>query len=114
MVKFRITWWFKRCGKGSKDPITIILNNIKDICVESNRRKISEVQKWIPPITGFKFNVDGSSRGSPGHGGIGGVLRDSGGRVVCIFSAYVGTQDSNTAELFAIYRACSFYASSPR
>ncbi|KAK3199586.1 hypothetical protein Dsin_023001 [Dipteronia sinensis] len=53
----------------------------------------------------LKFNVDGSSRGKPGPSGIGGVLRDSNGKVLCLYSYYMGILDSNVAELLAIKRA---------
>ncbi|KAK2651641.1 hypothetical protein Ddye_011497 [Dipteronia dyeriana] len=54
----------------------------------------------------LKFNVDGSPRGRPGLAGIGGVFRDSEGKVVCLFSLSVGIQDSNTAEILAFRKAC--------
>ncbi|KAK2662495.1 hypothetical protein Ddye_001069 [Dipteronia dyeriana] len=40
------------------------------------------------------------------EGGIGGVLRDSYGVVVCSFSASMGNVDASTAELMAIHKAC--------
>ncbi|KAK3199188.1 hypothetical protein Dsin_022603 [Dipteronia sinensis] len=49
-------------------------------------------------------------RGSPGPAGIGGVLKDSNDRVLCVFSNFLGNQDSNTAELLAIQRACEIIA----
>ncbi|KAK1549737.1 hypothetical protein Q3G72_006906 [Acer saccharum] len=60
----------------------------------------------------LKFNVDGSALGKPGPARIGGVLRDSKGKVLCMFSFYVGVQDSNTAELMAIHKAVDLYCSS--
>ena len=62
-------------------------------------------------MNAFKFNVDGSARGKPGPAGTGGVLRDFKGKVICLFSFYVGISDSNAAELMAIHKAmeiCSF------
>ena len=53
----------------------------------------------------------GSARGSPGDAGIGGVLRDSNGKVWCLFSSYVGFTDSNSAEVLAIHRACNLIVS---
>ncbi|KAK2657093.1 hypothetical protein Ddye_010145 [Dipteronia dyeriana] len=41
-----------------------------------------------------------------GGGGIGGVLRDSNDRILCLFSMYVGSLDAITAELYAIHKAC--------
>ena len=69
---------------------------------------------WIPPSgEDLFFNIDGSAKGSPGEAGIGGVLRDSRGKVLGLFSSYVGCLDSNSAELFALHRACSLLASFP-
>ncbi|KAK0594528.1 hypothetical protein LWI29_006366 [Acer saccharum] len=107
MVKFRVGWWFKYIGKGSKDPITLILLNIAERCVDVKKPKLPKHKDWIPPKPELlKFNVDGSARGVPGHAGVGGVLRDCRGRVLCVFSEYVGIQDSVTAELRAIAKAC--------
>lgn len=58
---------------------------------------------WVPPIGGnYKWNVDGSSKGKPGAAGIGGVLRDSRGEVMCLFAASISIRDSNKAEFEAI------------
>ncbi|KAK1582938.1 hypothetical protein Q3G72_019669 [Acer saccharum] len=43
--------------------------------------------------------------------GIGGVLRDRNGKVVCLFSVSIGLHDSNTAELLAIHKACELCVS---
>ena len=63
-------------------------------------------------LEALKFNVDGSSRGVSGTVGIGGVLRNSKGKVLCLFSAYVGFQDAISTEVLAIQKACSLCASS--
>ena len=52
------------------------------------------------------FNVDGFVRGSMGSGGIGGVLRNACGKVLCLFSSFVGFVDPIVAELLAIHKAC--------
>lgn len=44
--------------------------------------------------------------------GVGGVLRESGGNVLCLFSSSVGTADSITTEVLAIHKACSLISSS--
>ncbi|KAK2653294.1 hypothetical protein Ddye_013150 [Dipteronia dyeriana] len=44
------------------------------------------------------------TRGMPGPAGIGGILRNSPGKFLCLFSFFVGMQDSNTAELLAIQK----------
>ncbi|KAK2657460.1 hypothetical protein Ddye_010512 [Dipteronia dyeriana] len=61
----------------------------------------------------LKFNIDGSSRGKPRLAGIGGVLRDSKGKVFCLFSFSVRTADSNAAEIWAIQKAVELCLSNP-
>ncbi|KAK3221063.1 hypothetical protein Dsin_015033 [Dipteronia sinensis] len=56
--------------------------------------------------------MDGSSRGNPGAVGIGGVLRDNSGKVLRMFSEFVGILSSNSAELLAIHRSDSLCANS--
>ncbi|KAK3231836.1 hypothetical protein Dsin_003717 [Dipteronia sinensis] len=106
MVKFRGFWWFKHFGRGSKLSISIMLLNIKESCLDVNRVKSVKSSEWLPPTgEGLKFNVDGSLRDNPGKAGIEGVLRDSGGKVWGLFSAFVGILDSMSAEILAIQRA---------
>ncbi|KAK2651313.1 hypothetical protein Ddye_018802 [Dipteronia dyeriana] len=106
MVKFRIVWWFKHLGKGSQDSVQALLLNFKELCVESSKKSRHRIQDWIPPSgDNLKFNVDGSSRGKPGPAGIGGVLRDSYGKILCLFSFYVGIADSNSTEILAVRKA---------
>ena len=45
--------------------------------------------------------------------GIGGVLRDSEGKILCFFCSFIGTHDSNVAEIMAIHKACELCASKP-
>ncbi|KAK0574812.1 hypothetical protein LWI29_029477 [Acer saccharum] len=60
----------------------------------------------------LKFNIDGSARGSPGLAGMGGVLRDASGKVLCLFSNHLGIQFSNTTEILAIHKAVHICADS--
>ena len=62
----------------------------------------------------LSFNVDGSVRGNPGEVGIGGVLRAADGKVLCLFSSYVGILAPIAAELLAIHKACELFASNNR
>ncbi|PKI58601.1 hypothetical protein CRG98_020990 [Punica granatum] len=64
-----------------------------------------------PPVGWLKWNIDDSSIGKPGPSGIGGVLRDSKGCVICIFSSPSDIIDPNLAELQAIRRALQLSAS---
>ncbi|KAK3226200.1 hypothetical protein Dsin_006062 [Dipteronia sinensis] len=106
LIKFRIVWWFKHFKKGSHESVTTILLNLKDLCVETKKQKYYHIKDWIPPaIDSFKFNVDGSSRSNSGPIGIGGVLRDSKGLVMCLFTQSVGIMNSNSVVILAIKRA---------
>ncbi|KAK3231069.1 hypothetical protein Dsin_002950 [Dipteronia sinensis] len=66
-----------------------------------------------PPPEVMEFNVDGEARGSTGQSGIGGVLRDHTGRVLCIFSKFIGNTDAITAEMQAIATSCDISAFKP-
>ncbi|KAK3205604.1 hypothetical protein Dsin_019650 [Dipteronia sinensis] len=70
---------------------------------------MSNVQRVVvphPPFLDLIFYVDGSARGNPGSAGIGCILRDLRGRILCLFSFYVGVLDAFSAEVMAIHRAC--------
>ncbi|KAK3229395.1 hypothetical protein Dsin_001276 [Dipteronia sinensis] len=111
MIKFRMVWWFKHHSKGFFDPATSLLLNIADSCKDHKPINVSNKEPWIPPEEGcLKFNVDGSARGSPGPAGICGILRDTNGKVRCIFSISVGQQSSNTAKVLAVQKACHLCA----
>ena len=76
-------------------------------------KKVKKVVLWAPPNVGvLKFNVDGAAKGKPGPAGIGGVLHDSGGLVLVMFSKHVGTMESNEAEVLAILEVVRIFASS--
>ena len=80
-----------------------------------DRKSISAFSScsWYPPhVFDLSFNVNGLFRGSPGLAGVGGVLREVGGKVLCLFFSFVGTAEPITAEVLAIYKACSLISSS--
>lgn len=74
--------------------------------------KDRRVLRWTPPLVGLlKFNIDGAARGKLGSVGIDGVLRDSNGLVLMLFSKHVGVMDSNESEVLPILEALHvFYA----
>ncbi|KAK3211973.1 hypothetical protein Dsin_016679 [Dipteronia sinensis] len=83
-------------------------------CVDHSKPKTASLTQWVPPHLGdLKFNVDCSARGKSGPAEIGGVLRDSTWKPLCIFSAFVGISESNSAEILAIHKACALCASKP-
>ncbi|KAK0575735.1 hypothetical protein LWI29_006099 [Acer saccharum] len=105
LVRFRVAWWFKFHGKGSVDPITVMVENLEFNCVEQNKKKKRKRShdSWIPPYNdSLKFNVDGSFIRRNERAGIGGVLRDAKGVVLCSFSAGVEAADATAVELLAI------------
>ena len=107
MMRFRVAWWFKNLGKGCEVPVTILSLNITDRCIDNKKVKVAKVRGWMPPmVDSLKFNVDGSFRESKGQAGIGGVLRDCKGNVLCIFSEKVGCNNTILTKILAINRAC--------
>ncbi|KAK3200760.1 hypothetical protein Dsin_024175 [Dipteronia sinensis] len=91
-----------------------MLLNIREASIDSKPMKKIYPAVWQPPNDGsLKFNVDGSARGCPGMAGMGGVLRNHCGRVLGLFSIHVGIQDSNSAEILAIHKACELCVTNP-
>ncbi|KAK2646409.1 hypothetical protein Ddye_021604 [Dipteronia dyeriana] len=91
------------------EPKLEYLMNAKRIlrCVDGLVAKVKRASVGSPPpIFDLSFNVDGSSRGSPGETGISGVLCDSSVKILCLFSFHVGSPDVVTAEVLAIHKAC--------
>ncbi|KAK3183267.1 hypothetical protein Dsin_030553 [Dipteronia sinensis] len=105
-IKFRLALWFKNHCSGSKDDLTILILDVSDRCVDISAAKVQRVVVPHPPFLDLSFYVDGSARGNPGEAGIGGILRDLRGRILCLFSFYVGVLDAFSAEVMAIHRAC--------
>ncbi|KAK2655170.1 hypothetical protein Ddye_008222 [Dipteronia dyeriana] len=112
-VKFCVAWWFKHHRKGNNYPISFMLLNIKESCVVAHQVKSRKASSWIPPNAyALKFDVVGLASGAPGNAGIGGVLRNSSGLMLGMFSLYVGSGDSRMAEMLAIHKAISLCAHS--
>uniref|UniRef100_A0A6C0IA52 RNase H type-1 domain-containing protein n=1 Tax=viral metagenome TaxID=1070528 RepID=A0A6C0IA52_9ZZZZ len=53
----------------------------------------------------YTIYTDGGSRGNPGPSGIGGVIRNDSGEVICEISEYLGIQTNNYAEYTSLYTA---------
>jgi hypothetical protein len=52
---------------------------------------------WTPPPSGFlKLNFDGATKGNPGVAGAGGVIRDSGGNIIRLYTGSMGNSTNNT------------------
>ncbi|KAK3220724.1 hypothetical protein Dsin_014694 [Dipteronia sinensis] len=111
---FIAAWWFKFCSRGTKTHISFLLFNMKDSCTETLNRRYQVVEAWTPPpFDTLKFNFDDSTRSKSGPAGIGGVMRDSNGRTLCLFSEYVGHLDANSIENMAILKALTLCTSNP-
>ncbi|KAK2654882.1 hypothetical protein Ddye_014738 [Dipteronia dyeriana] len=106
-IKSRVAWWFKHHGKGSSESITLIIEYLKACVVDVKHSKPIKVVNWSPPINDvLKFNVDGAVRIEEGCAGIGEILHNSKGVVLCSFFAFVGKADAISTELWAIHKAC--------
>ena len=89
-------------GGGSRDALRV-KQHIRD---RQSKKKVDRVGKWSPPPLGtLKINTDGSSRGNPGQAGVGGIGRDSLGKVIFFFSEYKGIKTNNYMEALAILLA---------
>ncbi|KAK2656852.1 hypothetical protein Ddye_009904 [Dipteronia dyeriana] len=105
LVKFRIVWWFKKFRKGIQNSFQSLLLNFKELFVDIKNRKHPRIEDWnSPSADSLKFNFNVSSNGKPRLAGIGGVLRDSKWKILCLSSFFLGIADSNLAELWAIHR----------
>ena len=59
--------------------------------------------RWTVPKVGMlTLNTDGCSKGNPGQGGGGGVLRDSSGSPLFAFSTFLGDTSSLHGETMAL------------
>ena len=64
---------------------------------------------WSPPAMPYaKLNVDGASKGNPGHSGGGGVIRSSTGKILFAFHNYYGINTSLFAETKALLDGLKF------
>ncbi|OMO61164.1 Endonuclease/exonuclease/phosphatase [Corchorus capsularis] len=117
IIRVRLAWWAKAKWPAMPYPVSDIIRcpeNITSLRAKNGDRRKRVVSPWIkPPIGYLKFNVDGSARGKPGPGGIGGILRDHEGNCMVEFSKSVGRVDSNEAEFCVIREAILIYSASP-
>lgn len=62
------------------------------------------------PLGVLKFNVDGVMRSKSGLSGLGGVLSNSKGKVLFMFSKLMGIHDSDEAKFLAILEALHYFS----
>ncbi|KAK4849775.1 hypothetical protein QYF36_000697 [Acer negundo] len=112
-IKFRVVWRFKNFGCGSGEDTTLLLLDVEGRCIDKKIASASRLCSWsLPPDSDLSSNMDGASRGNPDMAGVGGVLREAGRKVLCLFSSFIGIADPILAEVSAIHKACFLIASS--
>jgi ribonuclease HI len=77
--------------------------NLKDRCNNPQVGQPPQLQirerNWTPPSAGFlKLNFDGVEKGNPGMIGIGGVIGDSGGNIIYLYTRSMGNSTKNAME----------------
>ncbi|KAK2638878.1 hypothetical protein Ddye_026673 [Dipteronia dyeriana] len=112
LIHFKVVWWYKYLGGGSSEPITHMLLNVVEYCKNSRKMKLYPTIEWIPPsVDSFMFTFDGSARGNPGQTGVGGVIKNQYGNVLCTFSVSTRIHDAIMTEIGAIAMACELCSS---
>ncbi|KAH9295834.1 hypothetical protein KI387_039422, partial [Taxus chinensis] len=77
---------------------------VERAAVENN--KTLAAKKWKPPPFDFvKLNTDGEARGNPSPTSMGGIVHDSLGTSLFLFTCQLGHCTNNVAEILAIQRA---------
>lgn len=89
LVLRRIAKWASRKKGFDNLKVYGILHNW-EASVSNGFPKKCILQVWVPPlVVELKFNVNGASRGKPGLARVGGVLRNSHGVLLVLFSKHV-------------------------
>ena len=118
LILVRLGWWAKGWGESLPYPIEDIIRNpscllwceqhIPKICNQSPNAQ------WAPLEPGYlKWNVDASFNPLLNRSAIGGVLRNSKGEFLCMFSTPLPPMEINNAEVNAIFRAFQISTASP-
>ncbi|XP_056688576.1 uncharacterized protein [Spinacia oleracea] len=118
LILLRLSWWIK----GWSDPFPYSSEDVicNPECLQWSptlqqpntlHTLQSTHQRSPPPKDTLKCNVDASLNSTLHRLSIGGVLRDSNGSFICMFSTPMPTMEINSAEVFAIHRALKVYTS---
>lgn len=103
LVKFKTGCWIKAFFSSCSSSLLDFNVDMFSISMSHSHHMYENLLSWCAPAHGaLKFNVDGSAMGKSGLAGIGGLLRNSVGVVLAIFSISVGVLDLNVAEVIAI------------
>ncbi|KAJ9153625.1 hypothetical protein P3X46_027046 [Hevea brasiliensis] len=98
LILHRLSIWMKVLDDGFPFSTTDLLTTSESIRAWTNPIKHRPSISCIaPPLTSIKWNVNGSSLGKPCKSAVGGVLYDSNGKFLCVFSYPVRILDSNAA-----------------
>ncbi|PKI34169.1 hypothetical protein CRG98_045448 [Punica granatum] len=109
-----VSVWIKAKNTNFPYSAADLLRSADGVKRWSRKSRLRRQLQWTKPPNGWlKWNVDGFSLGKPGRSGIGGILRDSYGFILCIISAPMGMKESNEAEVIALRRALQNTGSSP-
>ncbi|KAK9029250.1 hypothetical protein V6N11_026371 [Hibiscus sabdariffa] len=118
--ELRIAFQMEDCGGGHELSGLNGLCRLKTSCRIQNVRSVARVKKRIcqkdewdaPPASIVKFNTDGTVKGGFGSTRVGGVLKDHSDNLLLKSSNSSGIVDPASAELLAIKKAISLFASS--
>ena len=61
-----------------------------------------------PPVSAYRANIDGGSRGNPGPAAYGIVIRDGRGEIVTKLKKYIGRMTNNVAEYYGLIAAMDY------
>ncbi|XP_057248364.1 uncharacterized protein LOC130590299 [Beta vulgaris subsp. vulgaris] len=117
LILLRLGWWISAWGSLFPYSVNEITRNPSclawsEICPsKTHHGPSSPNSSWsAPPPNYLKWNVDASLTSTSHCSAIGGVLRDSLGKFICMFSAPTPLMEINSAEVHAIYRAIQISA----
>lgn len=109
LILTRLSWWIK--GWGASFPYSVDEIIRHPYCLDWNELSSSVGTEalvkpsflWSPPTSySLKWNVDASVNASQSMSAIGGVLRNSQGWFMCMFSSPIPPIEINSAEVLAI------------
>ncbi|KAK9000988.1 hypothetical protein V6N11_082782 [Hibiscus sabdariffa] len=111
IVLLRLWWWSRAKWPQWSMSIEDFMRNPECWGVARVEKRICKKDEWEAPPAGIaKFNTNGAVKGRFGPTGVGGVLRDHSGNVLLKFSNSIGIADPASAELLAIKKALSLFA----
>lgn len=112
LALLRLGWWLKGWDSTflfssieiQRNPLCLLWSGFADATALRPPNPSPEI--WSPPPNQcLKWNVDASVKQSSQGSAIGGVLRNSKGSFVCLFSSPIPFIEINCAEILAIHRA---------